>query len=270
MLKCLNYVVICLICITMLGCASGTYIVPDNKEFTTGGIFADKYGGGFFGGKNIKISGEFISVGVEILGNKEELGFMIRVPGGLRLIQVYADKKHAQTLYSLQRGQKITVYGTSTVISSTLRKYKDKGLVSKELSIRLDKLTYDNDSNTKNTDSLYGDKYLKPITESRDILADTQKEAVNAALVAARKTGWTPKTISVETGYIFAEYQFYIRSRKYALTLEINLPKTGKGKVVIVMRPPHGIIVASTTTITSMEKDVNSYLDALDDELKKK
>ena len=53
-------------------------------------------------------------------------------------------------------------------------------------------------------DATFGDKYLKPISKSRQISTGSQKEAVNTAVKAAGKTGWTPKTISVETGYVLA------------------------------------------------------------------
>lgn len=54
-------------------------------------------------------------------------------------------------------------------------------------------------------DSLFQDKYVKPATVSRSIKSRSAKLAMKAAIAAAGKQGWTPKTISTETNYIFAE-----------------------------------------------------------------
>jgi hypothetical protein len=91
-------------------------------------------------------------------------------------------------------------------------------------------------------DSMYGDQYLKAITKSRQISAQSQKEAVNAAVSAAGKTEWTPKMISVETGYVLAEHVPNVKAmnaaRNYAFRLEVRLPETGKGEATIVITPP--------------------------------
>ena len=118
-------------------------------------------------------------------------------------------------------------------------------------------------------DSMYGDQYLKPITKSRQISAQSQKEAVNAAVSAAGKTEWTPKTISIETGYVLAEHVPNVKAmnaaRNYAFRLEIRLPETGKGEATIVITPPQGI-----TSSVTMEEVANKYLDALESELRTK
>ena len=116
-------------------------------------------------------------------------------------------------------------------------------------------------------DQIFGDQYLKPIAKSRAISADSQKTAVNAAIAAAGKTEWTPKTISVETGYMLAEKTPTVSgmnaARNYSFKLEVRLPTTGKGDANIVMTPPQGLI-----SKVSMEELATKYLDALEAELK--
>ena len=94
-------------------------------------------------------------------------------------------------------------------------------------------------------DSIYGDQYLKTTTMSRAITAKSQKEAVNAAVAAAGKTDWIPKTISIETGYVLAEQVADARytrgARDYTFRLEIRVPATGTGNASIVITPPHGL-----------------------------
>ncbi|MDP1991605.1 MAG: SH3 domain-containing protein [Syntrophales bacterium] len=115
-------------------------------------------------------------------------------------------------------------------------------------------------------DATFGDKYLKPISKSRQISASSQKEAVNIAVKAAGKTGWTPKTISVETGYVLAEYvadiKYTIVARDYTFRLEVRLPDHGKGDANIVITPPPGLVSSKT-----MDKIANVFLDALTNEL---
>jgi hypothetical protein len=115
-------------------------------------------------------------------------------------------------------------------------------------------------------DATFGDKYLKPISKSRQISAGSQKEAVNTAVKAAGKTGWTPKTVSVETGYVLAEYvadiKYTIVARDYTFKLEVRLPDNGKGDANIVITPPSGLVSSKT-----MDKIANVFLDALTNEL---
>ena len=112
----------------------------------------------------------------------------------------------------------------------------------------------------------FGDRYLKQISKSRHISADSQKEAVNTAVKAAEKTGWTPKTVSVETGTVLAEYvadlKYVIVTRDYTFRLEARLPKSGKGDATIVITPPPGLVSSRT-----MDKIADEYLDALTHEL---
>lgn len=115
-------------------------------------------------------------------------------------------------------------------------------------------------------DATFGDKHLKPISKSRQISASSQKEAVNTAVKAAGKTGWTPKTISVETGHVLAEYvadlKYMIVARDYTFRLEVRLPDNGKGDANIVITPPSGLVSSKP-----MDKIANEFLDALTNEL---
>jgi len=117
-------------------------------------------------------------------------------------------------------------------------------------------------------DKLYGDQYLQPISKSRQISAKSQRDAVNAAVSAAGKTEWTPKTISVETGYVLAEHDPNVKyarseSRNYNFRLEVRLPPTGTGTASIVITPPQGL-----TSSMTMDEIATKYLDALEAELK--
>ncbi len=115
-------------------------------------------------------------------------------------------------------------------------------------------------------DATFGDKHLKPISKSRQISAGSQKEAVNTAVKAAGKTGWTPKTVSVETGYVLAEYvadiKYTMVARDYTFKLEVRLPENGKGDANIFITPPSGLVSSKT-----MDKIANVFLDALTNEL---
>ncbi len=119
-------------------------------------------------------------------------------------------------------------------------------------------------------DKMYGDQYLKPISMSREIASDSQKSAVSAAVAAAGKTQWSPKTISVETGYMFAEWTPPIfgmnAARNYAFKLEARLPESGKGTASVSITPPQGLVSKDIT----MEGLATKYLDALDTEVKAK
>ena len=119
-------------------------------------------------------------------------------------------------------------------------------------------------------DAMFADQYLKPITKSRQVSAESQRAAVNAAVSAAGKTEWTPKTISVETGYMFAEWTPTVggmnAARNYAFKLEARLPENGKGDATVVITPPQGLISSKI----SMDELATKYLNALDVEVKSK
>lgn len=112
----------------------------------------------------------------------------------------------------------------------------------------------------------FGDTYLKPISKSRQISAGSQKEAVQTAIKAAGKTGWTPKTISVETGYVLAEYvadlKYTIVTRDTTFRLEARLPDNGKGDAKVVITPPQGFVSSKT-----MDEIADEFLAALSKEL---
>lgn len=102
----------------LFGCAAmgGDYIVPDYKEFTTGGIFVDKYWSGLTGGKNVKLEGNFVSITTEVIGQRERLAFYVRVPEGLSLVTVHAGRSFAPQLYELKPGDRIVIYGQTRVV----------------------------------------------------------------------------------------------------------------------------------------------------------
>lgn len=116
-------------------------------------------------------------------------------------------------------------------------------------------------------DAMFSDQYLQPISKTYPIKATSKKKAVNAAIDAATKTNWIPKTISVETGYILAENvadpKFTRGKRDYTFRLEVHLPENGNGNVNISITPPSGLL-----STKSMDELVNEYFEALLNELK--
>ena len=125
------------ICSTLLMCSSA-YVVPNNKEFTSGGLFSDKYYNILREGTNIKIEGVFVGLRVGVLSEQESFIFEIAVPGGLKNVEVYAKRGFSKQLYSFKNGDRITVYGKTLLIRSTSR--LDEGLVGKELAVKLHKI----------------------------------------------------------------------------------------------------------------------------------
>lgn len=117
-------------------------------------------------------------------------------------------------------------------------------------------------------DGIFSDQYLKPISMARLIASESQRAAVNAAVTAAGRTQWSPKTISVETGYVFAEWTPTVGAmnaeRNYAFKLEARLPASGKGEAKVSITPPQGLISKQI----SMEGLAIKYLDALEAEVK--
>jgi hypothetical protein len=83
---------------------------------------------------------------------------------------------------------------------------------------------------------------------------------------AAGKTGWIPKTISVETGYVLAEavpdVKYTRGARDYTYRLEVRVPDSGKGETNVVVTPPAGVVSSKST-----EELANEFLDALTTEL---
>lgn len=111
-------------------------------------------------------------------------------------------------------------------------------------------------------DSLYHDRYAQPATVTRIIQAASRKSVMNAAVIAAAQTGWTPKTISIDTGYLLAEAVPPVQSersgRDYTYRLALRVPDNGHGEAQVVVTPPHGMISSK-----SSEQLANDYLDAL-------
>lgn len=117
-------------------------------------------------------------------------------------------------------------------------------------------------------DTLYKDRYAKPATVSRNIKAHSAKTAMKAAVAAANKQGWTPKTISAETNYILAEQvpdvKYTRGARDYTYKLQVQLPENGNGEVSATVTPPTGVVGKPSEEIAS------EFLVALISELAKK
>jgi len=112
----------------------------------------------------------------------------------------------------------------------------------------------------------FKDKYAKPASASRQIDAASTERAVKAAIAATGKTGWTPKTVSVETGYVLAEFQPLVGARSardYAYKLEVRIPDQGRGELQVNVTPPTGVIADKPT-----EDYVREFLDAFMQALK--
>jgi hypothetical protein len=110
--------------------------------------------------------------------------------------------------------------------------------------------------------------YVKPANATHQINANSVEKAVKAAVTASGKTEtrWTPKTISMETGYFLAEFQPDVigrSARNYAYTLEVRVPEGGRGDVQVTVTPPQGISGGKPTADM-----VKEFLDAYDQALK--
>ncbi|MHB9140007.1 MAG: hypothetical protein ACYC4Q_11450 [Victivallaceae bacterium] len=119
---------------SMIGCATGEYITPNIKEYTTGGIFADKYWSSWSGGKNVRLEGTCSNMTTSVLNGEEQALFQLAVPGGLRPVNVYADRKFAAQIYELA-GRNVVVYGKTLSVQSHSR--EDQGFTGAELSVDL-------------------------------------------------------------------------------------------------------------------------------------
>jgi hypothetical protein len=110
--------------------------------------------------------------------------------------------------------------------------------------------------------------YVKPASATHQINANSVEKAVKAAVTASGKTEtrWTPKTISIETGYFLAEFQPDVigrSARSYAYTLEVRVPEGGRGDVQVTVTPPQGISGGKPT-----EDMVKEFFDAYEKALK--
>jgi len=119
--------------ILLVGGCGSAYILVDNKEFTSGGLFADKYAE-----REVIISGQFENLEVGVIGREEKFIVLMLAKGGLKPIPVFAERKFSKLLYSLKRGDPITVYGTARVTMTKSR--IDKGLVQQYLGVNLKKI----------------------------------------------------------------------------------------------------------------------------------
>lgn len=137
------YMVSCLLFMSTLntGCsACEHYIQPNYKEFTTGGVFKDKYWNQWSGGSCVKLDGTFNMLDTRVVSGGERVVFSMNVPGGLRLVTVYADRSFASELYELEAGQEIIVYGKALSIVSHSR--EDRGFTGGELAVELEEIEY--------------------------------------------------------------------------------------------------------------------------------
>ncbi len=104
--------------------------------------------------------------------------------------------------------------------------------------------------------------YIQPASASKTLTADSTNAAMKAAIAAATSSGWTPKTISPETGYLFAEQDTRVAfrgTRNDSFKLEVTLPAGGRGTVIAKVTPPPKI-----SGTLSTQKLVDDYLIALD------
>ena len=117
------------LCIVVLSvgvasCGHAEYITPDYREFTTGGVFLDKYWNTWRAAK-VRLEGEFVRASSKVLGGpfgaSEQMVFYIKVPDGLQDVAVYAKPRFAQQIYEKKPGQRIVVYGTTLPIKSVSR-----------------------------------------------------------------------------------------------------------------------------------------------------
>lgn len=120
------------------GCGPKNYITPNYKEYTTGGIFADKYWSQFSGGTNVKLEGTFKGLSTAVLDGVEQLIFRMDVPGGIDSVDVYAQRGFATQLYGIKKGSNIVVYGKTMVI--TYKSRVDSGNLGAHLAVQLDKI----------------------------------------------------------------------------------------------------------------------------------
>jgi hypothetical protein len=122
-------------------CGHAEYITPDYREYTTGGVFLDKYWNTWSGAK-VRLEGEFVRASSKVVGGPfgatEKMVFYIEVPNGLQPVTVYAKPRFAQQIYEKTPGQRIVVYGTTLPIESFSR--EDNRLAKRSLAVDLDRL----------------------------------------------------------------------------------------------------------------------------------
>ena len=101
------------------------------------------------------------------------------------------------------------------------------------------------------TFALSGCNYVKPASGTGTITAPSTKRAMRAAVAAANELGWTPRTVSVETGYMLAEQEVGVVSgseKHYIYTLAVQLPERGRGDVQVTVTPPVQVLGGTPTT----------------------
>lgn len=109
--------------------------------------------------------------------------------------------------------------------------------------------------------------YVQPASASKAISTSSVDNAMKAALAAATANNWTPKTVSAETGFMFAEREIRVvgrSNRDDSYNLEVNLPTSGRGEVTAKVTPPPGVVGGEST-----ENMVAQYLSTLEASLSK-
>ncbi|MES2188717.1 MAG: peptidoglycan-binding domain-containing protein [Pseudomonadota bacterium] len=115
------------------------------------------------------------------------------------------------------------------------------------------------------SESIFKGSYAKTATVTRRVNASSGSAAIKAAVAAAGKTGWSPKTISMETNYLLAERVpdagITRGAREYVYKLEVRAPEGGRGDLSVTVTPPTGVLGKPSEDIA------NEFLDALSAEL---
>lgn len=100
----------------------------------------------------------------------------------------------------------------------------------------------------------------KAATVARPIPAAPPDASMRAALAAAAETGWTPTTVSAETGYFMAERgAVIVGSENKNYRMQVQLPSTAGGEVRVTVTPPPGVMGGPNTTTLA-----NDFLAALE------
>lgn len=115
------------------------------------------------------------------------------------------------------------------------------------------------------SESIFKGSYAKTATVTRRVNASSGSAAIKAAVAAAGKTGWSPKTISMEANYLLAERVpdagMTRGAREYVYKLEVRAPEGGRGDLSVTVTPPTGVLGKPSEDIA------NEFLDALSAEL---
>jgi hypothetical protein len=106
-------------------CKADEYIVPDAREFTSGGAYIDKYCSTVSGKcQCVKLTGKVTLLHLGILRlateTKPSTILELSVEGGLKTIPVYASSKFNQQLQTLKQDQLVAVEGRALALGNSL------------------------------------------------------------------------------------------------------------------------------------------------------